>query len=347
MINTDLSDAASAGFYMPGEWQPHERCWMAWPCRSGFDSPATRENYAQVARAIAHFEPVTMVVRPQDRAAAQLALGAQIDCLELPIDDGWFRDNGPNFLINDAGDLAGACFDFNAWGGNYAPFDADATAGPKVASHLAARLFQSPMIAEGGGITVDGEGTLITTETCFLNPNRNPGWSKGEVEAELCRMLGVSKVIWLPGDPTESETNGHVDGLAAFVGPGRVLLEAAFDYTHPRYDLLMENRRALQGQSDAHGRLLDVIFIEDAWQCESTEHFCASYINSYLANGAVIMPCYDLPTDQRAKAVYEQLFPQRQVVQLRINDIAPGGGGIHCITQQQPASANRDTGLSR
>ena len=346
-MNGYQSDAASAGFYMPGEWQPHERCWMAWPCRSGFDSPATRENYAQVARAIAHFEPVTMVVRPQDRAAAQLALGAQIDCLELPIDDGWFRDNGPNFLINDAGDLAAACFDFNAWGGNYAPFDADATAGPKVTSHLAARLFQSPMIAEGGGITVDGEGTLITTETCFLNPNRNPGWSKGEVEAELCRMLGVSKVIWLPGDPTESETNGHVDGLAAFVGPGRVLLEAAFDYTHPRYDLLMENRRALQGQSDAHGRPLDVIFIEDAWQCESTEHFCASYINSYLANGAVIMPCYDLPTDQRAKAVYEQLFPQRQVVQLRINDIAPGGGGIHCITQQQPASANRDTGLSR
>jgi len=346
-MNGYQSDAASAGFYMPGEWQPHERCWMAWPCRSGFDSPATRENYAQVARAIAHFEPVTMVVRPQDRAAAQLALGAQVDCLELPIDDGWFRDNGPNFLINDAGDLAGACFDFNAWGGNYAPFDADATAGPKVASHLAARLFQSPMIAEGGGITVDGEGTLITTETCFLNPNRNPGWSKGEVEAELCRMLGVSKVIWLPGDPTESETNGHVDGLAAFVGPGRVLLEAAFDYTHPRYDLLMENRRALQGQSDARGRPLDVIFIEDAWQCESTEHFCASYINSYLANGAVIMPCYDLPTDQRAKAVYEQLFPQRQVVQLRINDIAPGGGGIHCITQQQPASANRDTGLSR
>ena len=184
-MNSYQSDAASAGFYMPGEWQPHERCWMAWPCRSGFDSPATRENYAQVARAIAHFEPVTMVVRPQDRAAAQLALGAQVDCLELPIDDGWFRDNGPNFLINDAGDLAGACFDFNAWGGNYAPFDADAAAGPKVASHLAARLFRSPMVAEGGGITVDGEGTLITTETCFLNPNRNPGWSKGEVEAEL------------------------------------------------------------------------------------------------------------------------------------------------------------------
>ncbi len=346
-MNGYQSDAASAGFYMPAEWQPHERCWMAWPCRSGFDSPATRENYAQVARAIARFEPVTMVVRPQDRAVAQLALGAQVECLELPIDDGWFRDNGPNFLINDAGDLAGACFDFNAWGGNYAPFDADAAAGPKVVSHLAAQLFRSPMVAEGGGITVDGEGTLITTETCFLNPNRNPGWSKGEVEAELCRMLGVSKVIWLPGDPTESETNGHVDGIAAFVGPGRVLLEAAFDDAHPRYDVLMENRQALQGQSDARGRPLDVVFIEDAWQCENGERFCASYINSYLANGAVVMPCYDLPTDQRAKAVYEQLFPQRQVVQLHIDNIAPGGGGIHCITQQQPVSTNRDTGVSR
>ena len=346
-MNSYQSDAASAGFYMPAEWQPHERCWMAWPCRSGFDSPATRENYAQVARAIARFEPVTMVVRPQDRVAAQLALGAQVECLELPIDDGWFRDNGPNFLINDAGDLAGACFDFNAWGGNYAPFDADAAAGPKVVSHLAAQLFRSPMVAEGGGITVDGEGTLITTETCFLNPNRNPGWSKGEVEAELCRMLGVTKVIWLPGDPTESETNGHVDGIAAFVGPGRVLLEAAFDNAHPRYDVLMENRQALQGQSDARGRPLDVVFIEDAWQCENGERFCASYINSYLANGAVIMPCYDLPADQRAKAVYEQLFPQRQVVQLHIDNIAPGGGGIHCITQQQPVSANTGMGVSR
>lgn len=192
------------------------------------------------------------------------------------------------------------------------------------------------MTAEGGGITVDGEGTLITTETCFLNPNRNPGWSKGEVEAELCRMLGVTKVIWIPGDPDEDETNGHVDGLAAFVGPGRVLVEAAFDRAHPRYDVLMENRRALEGQTDAKGRLLDLIFIEDAWQCVEGDRFCASYINSYIANGAVIMPSYGLPGDDRAKAVYQKLFPQREVVSLRIDNIAPGGGGIHCITQQQP-----------
>jgi len=263
-------------------------------------------------------------------------LGSDIACVEMPIDDGWFRDNGPNFLINGQGDVAAACFAFNAWGGNYEPFEDDAQAGPRLLSQLELQMYQSRMTAEGGGITVDGEGTLITTETCFLNPNRNPGWSKGEVEAELCRMLGVTKVIWIPGDPDEDETNGHVDGLAAFVGPGRVLVEAAFDRAHPRYDVLMENRRALEGQTDAKGRLLDLIFIEDAWQCVEGDRFCASYINSYIANGAVIMPSYGLPGDDRAKAVYQQLFPQREVVSLRIDNIAPGGGGIHCITQQQP-----------
>lgn len=335
-MNLNLSDAASVGFHMPAEWQNHSQCWMAWPCREGFNSEATCLNYAEVAKTISRFEPVSMVVHPQDREAAQTVLGSQINCVEIPIDDGWFRDNGPNFLVNDRGDVAGACFGFNAWGGNYEPFEDDAQAAPRLMSTLGLQMFPSRMIAEGGGITVDGEGTLITTETCFLNPNRNPGWSKSEVEAELCRMLGVTKVIWIPGDPYEDETNGHVDCLAAFVGPGRVLVEAAFDGAHPRYDVLMENRRALEGQTDAKGRILDLIFIEDAWQCDEGERFCTSYINSYIANGAVIMPFYGLSADDRAKATYQQLFPRREIIPLRIDDIAPGGGGIHCITQQQP-----------
>ena len=344
-MNLNLSDAASAGFYMPAEWQTHARCWMAWPCREGFNSKATCRNYAEVAKVISSFEPVSMVVHPRDREMAQAVLGNDIECVEIPIDDGWFRDNGPNFLITDHGDVAGASFAFNAWGGNYEPFQDDAQAGPRLLSQLGLRMFQSGMTAEGGGITVDGEGTLITTETCFLNPNRNPGWSKGEVEAELCRMLGVTKVIWIPGDPCEDETNGHVDGLAAFVGPGRVLVEAAFDRAHPRYDVLMENRRALEGQTDAMGRALDLIFIEDAWQCGGGDRFCTSYINSYIANGAVIVPSYGLPADDRARAIYQQLFPQREVVSLRIDDIAPGGGGIHCITQQQPVFDHGNTGV--
>jgi len=342
-MNLNLSDAASAGFHMPAEWQAHARCWMAWPSREGFNSEATCRNYAEVAKVISSFEPVSMVVHPRDRETAQAVLGNDIECVEIPIDDGWFRDNGPNFLITDHGDVAAACFAFNAWGGNYEPFDDDAQAGPRLLSQLGLRMFQSEMTAEGGGITVDGEGTLITTETCFLNPNRNPGWSKGEVEAELCRMLGVTKVIWIPGDPYEDETNGHVDGLAAFVAPGRVLVEAALDRAHPRYDILMENRRALEGQTDAMGRALDLIFIEDAWQCDGGDRFCTSYINSYIANGAVIVPSYGLPADDRARAIYQQLFPQREVVSLRIDDIAPGGGGIHCITQQQPVFDHGNT----
>ena len=342
-MNPNLSDAASAGFYMPAEWQTHARCWMAWPCREGFNSEATCRNYAEVAKVISSFEPVSMVVHPRDREMAQAVLGNDIECVEIPIDDGWFRDNGPNFLITDHGDVAAACFAFNAWGGNYEPFDDDAQAGPRLLSQLGLRMFQSGMTAEGGGITVDGEGTLITTETCFLNPNRNPGWSKDEVEAELCRMLGVTKVLWIPGDPYEDETNGHVDGLAAFVAPGRVLVEAALDSAHPRYDILMENRRALEGQTDAMGRALDLIFIEDAWQCDGGDRFCTSYINSYIANGAVIVPSYGLPADDRARAIYQQLFPQREVVSLRIDDIAPGGGGIHCITQQQPVFDHGNT----
>ena len=331
---------------MPAEWQAHARCWMAWPSREGFNSEATCRNYAEVAKVISSFEPVSMVVHPRDRETAQAVLGNDIECVEIPIDDGWFRDNGPNFLITDHGDVAAACFAFNAWGGNYEPFDDDAQAGPRLLSQLGLRMFQSGMIAEGGGITVDGEGTLITTETCFLNPNRNPGWSKGEVEAELCRMLGVTKIIWIPGDPYEAETNGHVDGLAAFVGPGRVLVEAAFDGAHPRYEILMENRRALEGQTDAMGRTLDLIFIEDAWQRYAEgDRFCTSYINSYIANGAVIVPSYGLPADDRASAIYQQLFPQREVVSLRIDDIAPGGGGIHCITQQQPVLDHDNTGV--
>jgi len=345
-MNLNLSDAASAGFHMPAEWQAHARCWMAWPSREGFNSEATCRNYAEVAKVISSFEPVSMVVHPRDRETAQAVLGNDIECVEIPIDDGWFRDNGPNFLITDQGDVAAACFAFNAWGGNYEPFDDDAQAGPRLLSQLGLRMFQSGMIAEGGGITVDGEGTLITTETCFLNPNRNPGWSKGEVEAELCRMLGVTKIIWIPGDPYEAETNGHVDGLAAFVGPGRVLVEAAFDGAHPRYEILMENRRALEGQTDAMGRTLDLIFIEDAWQRYAEgDRFCTSYINSYIANGAVIVPSYGLPADDRASAIYQQLFPQREVVSLRIDDIAPGGGGIHCITQQQPVLDHDNTGV--
>ncbi|MGO1118087.1 agmatine deiminase family protein [Rhodovibrionaceae bacterium A322] len=335
-------NAAELGYRMPAEWEPHERCWMIWPAREEvwediYD--ATKRNYAEVAKAIARFEPLTMVVHPDQVAEAQVQLGEGIDILALPVDDSWARDSGPNFLLNDKGELAATSWTFNAWGQTYEPFDQDALMGRRILDHLDRPCFLSELIAEGGGITVDGEGTVITTESCFLNPNRNPGWSKEEVTEELKRTLGVTKVIWLPGNPLEEETNGHVDGIAAFVRPGLVLMSRnQDDPTDPFAEAYERNIAAMAGQTDAKGRPLELTFIGDANDYDGDERTCLSYINSYLANGAVIMPHYGVPSDDEARAVYAALYPDREIVQVPIHEIATGGGGIHCITQQQPKS---------
>ncbi|MGH8034222.1 MAG: agmatine deiminase family protein, partial [Lysobacterales bacterium] len=336
------NDPRKLGFYMPAEYYPHERCWMAWPCRKSLWGDSLQEvkvAYARVAQAIRQFEPLTMVVNPADVVEAKSLLGEGIEIVPLPIDDSWVRDSGPNFLLDGEGRLAGSTFRFTAWGDKFPEYTQDALLGGRILDHAGARNFVSGMVGEGGGITVDGEGTVITTESCFLNTNRNPGWAKREVENELCRLLGTQKVIWLPGDPDEKGTDGHVDGLAAFARAGVVLLEKAFDTGHPRYALLQENYHALQGQTDARGRPLDIVFIEDAWECELADlNACVSYINSYLANGGVVIPEYGLPADERVRRVYQRLYPDRKITPVRIDPITLGGGGIHCITQQQPRS---------
>ncbi len=333
---------ADLGFHMPAEWQRHERCWMAWPCRAevwGDRLEKTRRGYAAVAAAIALFEPVTMLARPQDAAEASALLGPGIDVVEMPLDDSWTRDTGPCFVIDADGNLAAVGLTFNAWGGKYHPYDKDALMARRIAEHIGVPRFASQLTAEGGGLSVDGEGTLITTESCFLNENRNPGWSKTDVEAELMQMLGVKKVIWLPGNVEETETDGHVDGIAVFVRPGVVLIERSPDPAAPGADIMEENARALDGVTDARGRPIELAFIEEAHSAEPDgSRFCRSYVNSYIANGGVVIPSYGIPEDERARGVYEALFPDRKVVSVPVGDIAIGGGGIHCITQQQPAA---------
>ena len=332
-----MENPAEGGFFMPAEWVPHARCWMIWPSRPEVwdDMAATKSAYAAVARAIRLFEPVTMVANAADVPEAQEFLGPAIEVMAAPVDDSWARDIGPCFLIDGKGGLAGADFRFNAWGGKYESYDNDDRLAGKLLEVTGARRFASPLTAEGGGITVDGEGTLITTESCFPNANRNPGWSRDEIEAELKRTLGVSKVIWIPGDPDEKETDGHVDGIAAFVRPGVVLVEVTEE---PAYSAVMqENLKALRGQRDAKGRELELIVIRDASAAESDcWRFCRSYVNSYIANGGVVMPCYGVETDRAAMETFRRIYPERQVVPVAIDDIAIGGGGIHCITQQQP-----------
>ncbi|HMB59716.1 MAG TPA: agmatine deiminase family protein, partial [Xanthomonadales bacterium] len=295
------------------------------------------KEYADVANTIARFEPVMMLAPPDRVAAAKALLGDNVTVLEMSIDDSWCRDSGPNFLINDQGELAGSKWKFNAWGNKYDPYDQDALMGARILEHVGVREFTSPMVAEGGAITVDGEGTVITTESCLLNRNRNPGWSRTEIEAELCRTLGVEKVIWLPGDVEETETDGHVDGVAAFVEPGRVLVEINTDRTDPHYSVGQENLKALKGQTDARGRKLEIEFIEEGpYHPGLWNEGCSSYVNSYLANSAVIVPGYGYERDAAAVETYQRLYPDRNIVQVYIGHIALGGGGVHCITQQQP-----------
>jgi agmatine deiminase len=334
-----LPTAAAAGFHMPAEWEPHARCWMAWPCRVeawGDNLPATCRNFADVANAIGAFEPVTMLARPQDVAMARSLCGERVTIVAADLDDSWMRDMGPNFVRNAAGEVAAALFHFNAWGQKYASWRKDAAIGHRVAEYLGMRTFSAAIFMEGGGINVDGEGTLLTTEQCVLNDNRNAGLSRAEAEQVFRDLLGVSTVLWMPGDPEDSETDGHVDGIACFVRPGKALVEICPAKGTARYDNMQANLAAITGCTDARQRQLEIVTLEEAYEAERrNDIFACSYINFYIANGGIVMPAYGIERDEDARRIIAEQFPDREVVQVDIRDIAIGGGGIHCITQQQ------------
>ena len=330
---------------MPAEWAPHSGCWMGWPEREsiwhGHIEPA-RDDYAKVARAIARFEPLTMLADPQHAADASLRCGPTVRVIALPLDDSWLRDSGPTFVMDAAGKRAASVFTFNAWGAKCRPFDKDAQIGARVAALASAPAFSSALVAEGGGFLSDGEGTLITAESCVLNPNRNPGWTKAEADAELRAMLGVRKVIWLPGDPTDNATDGHVDGYVAFIRPAAVLFEEVADPSDPRFPIMAENRRVLESETDARGRRFELVPIFEAPRTAvpaGEDIYCRSYVNFYLANGAVIAPAYGIVEDAAVQGTLRRAYPDRQVVCLELRDLFRGGGGIHCITQQEPRAA--------
>ncbi|MFB8266741.1 agmatine/peptidylarginine deiminase [Streptomyces sp. NPDC055955] len=333
-------------FRMPAEWTEHERCLMAWPTRPdlwGDVLETVKGEYAAVARAIAGFEPVTMVAPPGHGAEARERCGDDVEVIELPMDDSWFRDSAPLFVLDADGRRAGVDFRFNAWGGKHHPYDADDRISALLLERLGVPADRSEMILEGGAITVDGEGTLITTEQCLLHPNRNPGLTRAEIEAELKARLGVTKVIWLPyGGLLDTETDGHVDGVCAFVAPGKVVVQLPDDPEHPDYARMRANRAVLEATPDATGRTLEIVdlpqsaFVEVAGQPVEV-----GYLNFYVANGGVVVPVAGLPQDAQALEVIAQACPGRKVVGVEARVIAHGGGGVHCITQQVPAARPR------
>ena len=333
---------AGVAVCMPAEWEPHACTWMAWPPPAVWgDRLATVEGeYAAVAHAIRGFEPVRVVADPSAAAHARALLGSDIDVVELPIDDAWLRDSGPSFVrLPDRG-LAGVCWRFNGWGGA-SPCGNDGLVGRRVLELLGLPAITSALAMEGGAIAVDGAGTLLATDSVTFNANRNPGLLREHAEAEFARTLGIRKTIWLPGDASAYGTNGHVDGLACFVRPGVVLFETAADETGPGAEVTRANRAALEGATDALGRAIEIIEVQEApWGAtDPLGEWGASnsYVNYFIANGGVVMPAFGMPGPDRA--AYEAVVaahPDRVVVQVPIPTLRTGGGGIHCITQQQP-----------
>jgi agmatine deiminase len=335
----------AAGLSMPAEWQPHERTLMAWPVRLdlwGRGLAQARRDFATIARAIADFEPVLMVAPPGSVGDARRRCGRGVKVVELPIDDSWIRDSGPIFVSDGGARRAGVDFGFNGWGEKFVPFDSDDALPGGLLAQLGIDRFDAPLILEGGSITVDGEGTLITTEQCLLNPNRNPSLTREEIEALLGEYLGIDKVIWLPhGLLEDHDTDGHVDNIAAFVEPGRVLLQTAppGNLNHER---LAENAERLRATPDARGRPIEVIELE-ALPSTVVRGLpgCVPYTNLYLANGAVIVPVAgdDPDRDAEVLGMLASVFAPREVVPVPGGMLAEGGGGVHCITQQLPAIA--------
>ena len=324
----------------PGEFEPHAKTWMAWPHRQdlyGDRLPAMQRAYADVAHAIAGFEPVSMVAHPDHTKSARAQLKDNIEIVALPIDDCWIRDSGPTFLKREDGGLSGVSWRFNAWGRKHEPYDADDALAGRVLAYEEAEIVRSFLHCEGGSLACDGDGTLIVTETSLLHPNRNPGLSKAWVEQELLRMLDLEKVVWLPGDPLDLETDGHVDGMCCFVRPGVVMFEYNPDPNDLHGRILADNLAALKSQTDARGRSFEVIPIPEAYDVEATsEIFARSYINFALANGGVVMPTFGRPSSDEARAAVAHAFPDRRIVTVNVEAVAPGGGAIHCITQEQP-----------
>jgi agmatine deiminase len=327
--------------HMPAEWAPHSRCWMAWPVRpetfkGGIDDAKTA--YAEVAQAIAQFEPVSMICAEADVAEASLACGKGVEVIGLPISDSWIRDSGPTFVHHSGAALAGVHWRFNAWGRLYPDHQPDAELGRRLLERLELPVFPAPLVMEGGAFHVDGEGTLITTEQCLLNRNRNPDLSRGEIEGHLRAHLGVSKIVWLGEGYDGDETAGHIDEIATFVRPGVLLMGMAADPSDPNYAVGQDNLARLKGVTDARGRPLEVVTVPVPARRDGEDgrRLTLSYTNLYIANGGVVMPSFEDSADEEAFRIVRRLFPDREVVQVVANDIVRGGGGIHCITQQQP-----------
>ena len=364
MTRTLASDPRRDGYRMPGEFERHSGCWMLWPERPDnwrLGAKPAQAAFAAVATAIAASEPVTVGASAAQFANARRLLPARVRVVELSSNDAWMRDVGPTFVVDARGGVRGVDWRFNAWGGLrggiYFPWDLDDAVAHKVLEVEGRDRYRAPFVLEGGAIHVDGQGTVITTEECLLNPNRNPHLTREEIERLLGRYLGIETVVWLGRGVHLDETDGHVDNLCAYVRPGEVVLTWTDDRRDPQYAVSRDALERLMQARDARGRRFKVHKLvqpgplrmtrEEAGGVDVVEgsqprsagaRLAGSYVNFYLGNRRVVVPLLDPKRDGAALRKLRELFPQREVVGVPGREILLGGGNIHCITQQVPAA---------
>jgi agmatine deiminase len=337
---------------MPAEWEPHQAVWLSWPHKKE-SWPGLFERippvWAAIVRALRESEEVRLLSRDPDmddeirRALDDDLHGVRL--FHLPTNDAWIRDYGPIFVEREAGESRPAVLSwgFNSWGGKYGPWDLDDAVPEKVGEILGLEVIKPGMILEGGSIDADGEGTLLTTESCLLNQNRNPELDRAEIEARLKRFLGVAKILWLGDGISGDDTDGHVDDLTRFVAPGKVVTVVEEDPRDPNYRPLQENRERLRGMKDAAGRRLEVIELPMPTPVYHDGQRCpASYANFLLGNDVALVPTYRSERDPRVLGILSELLGRRKVVGIDCHDMVWGLGAIHCVTQQEPRQARRE-----
>jgi agmatine deiminase len=357
---------AADGFWMPAEYEPHAATWLLWPARPDNWRESARPAqaaFAQVAAAIRRFESVHIGVLPPLLAEARAMLPEDIEVHGIEYDDCWMRDVGPTFVVSEQPQSIRAVhWRFNAWGGLYQPCDRDERVPVQVLAHssgLSMRdRYRAPITLEGGALHVDGEGTALLTEECELDPKRNPGKTRAQMEAVLRDFLGVRHFIWLGKGVFNDETHGHIDNLACFAGPGKVCLAWTEDRNDPQYAISLDAWERLSDARDASGRRLEVFKLPIPGPLHMTaeearglvpsasmkprragDRLAASYVNFYFANGGILMPLLDPRTDDVAAKILQRACPGRRIVGVPAREILLGGGGIHCITQQVPSFA--------
>lgn len=341
-------------YTMPAEWTPHERTFISWPVQESMVYPEfyqqVSEGYGELVTAIAEFEPVTVIVNPDDAAAvaSRFQGNERVELLPIEHNDAWLRDNGPTFVMDGNGRLAGINWKFNAWGGKYSPWDLDDAVAPRILKAMGVEQFDAPLVMEGGSIHTDGEGTLLTTEECLLNVNRNPELSREEIEAQVKHFLNVQNIIWLKRGLSGDETDGHVDNVACFAAPGKVILQVCNDPQDENYAITQENLSILREATDAKGRKLDIIEIEQPPYTEyEGTRLTLSYLNFYFVNGGIILPVFGgaaAEADANAIAVLSEAFPDRVIRTIDGMAIIREGGNVHCTTQQMPEGIRNEGG---